>query len=87
MEPTFLEEWLMEILVTLLLAVALAVMVAVGSLRQIVKNGLQERMAKAESWITWLVQDRISEARHSGRPIVKPPADIDTTEIEVSPLP
>ncbi len=84
MDNSFLQEWLIEILIAILLAIALGVLAMVGSLRQVVKNGLQDRMAKAETWIEWLIRDRINEARQLGRSIVKPPEDIDTQEIEIS---
>lgn len=78
------EAWLMELLVAILIGVAIGVLAMVGSLRQVVKNGLQERMVKAEEWIEWLIQDRITEARIAGRPIVKPPQDISHDPQEMS---
>jgi len=74
-----------EILIAILIAISLGGLAMVGSLRQIVKNGLTERVQKTEHWIEWLIQDRITEARRVGRPIVKPPDDVDTQEIEVGP--
>ena len=74
-----------EILIAILIAISVGGLAMVGSLRQIVKNGLTERVQKTENWIEWLIQDRITEARRSGRPIVKPPDDVDTQEIEVGP--
>lgn len=80
---SFLHEWLVEVMIAALIGVSVGVLAMVGSLRQVVKNGLTERMGKAETWIEWLIQDRITEARHSGRSIVKPPSDINTDEMEM----
>ncbi len=77
--------WINEFLIGLLVLVTISAVVLLRRLERTVFNGLSERMGKAENWITWLVQDRIVEARETGRHTVKPPPDIDTQELEIEP--
>ncbi len=78
-----LSNWLNELLIGLLVFVAISAVVLLRRLERAVFNGLTDRVAKTEGWITWLVQDRIVEARAIGRRTVKPPPDIDTQELEI----
>jgi len=78
-----LSNWLNEVLIGLLVFVAISMVVLLRRLERTIFNGLTERVDKAETWITWLVQDRIVEARSVGRHTVKPPPDIDTQELEI----
>ena len=80
---TFLDNWLNEVLIGLLVLVAMSMVVLLRRLERAVFNGLTDRVNKAEDWMTWLIQDRILEARETGRHTVKPPPDINTQELEI----
>jgi hypothetical protein len=56
----------------------------IGAVEQVVNNGLGSRVESMESWIAWLVKDKVEWAERSGRQVPTPLPD--TEEIEkVSP--
>ena len=57
-----------------------AILIRLGKLETIVGNGLGDRVAKTESWIAWLVKDRMAHATRTGTELAEPLPD--TAEIE-----
>ena len=61
-----------------------AVLRRVSAVEQIVGNGIVKRVETMESWIAWLVKDRLEWAERTGRSVPTPLPD--TKEIDqVSP--
>ncbi len=61
-----------------------AILRRVGAVEQIVNNGIVSRVKSMESWIAWLVKDKVEWAERSGRQVPTPLPDTEEID-EVSP--
>ncbi len=61
-----------------------AVLRRLGAVEQIVNNGIVSRVKSMESWIAWLVKDKVEWAERSGRQVPTPLPDTEEID-EVSP--
>ncbi len=61
-----------------------AILRRVGAVEQIVNNGIVSRVTSMESWIAWLVKDKVEWAERTGRQVPTPLPDTEEID-EVSP--